>query len=371
MKTSAMTADHKASSVPVAGLDARYFTDLEIYRRVEENIYYKTWQFACHASQLQNPGDYFTLTLFEQDILVLRDRENNLRALYNVCQHRGHRLVEGSGNKKLLVCPYHRWTYELDGRLRAAPNSNSVAGFDSSNICVPALRIEEFLGFIFINLDNDCKSMDETYPGVKAAILGLCADIEQRAFAQEHTADEGCNWLTAVENYNECYHCKACHAEFAKGIIDPGSYSISPFGEGKVLHHSSRATQSDSAWYDVSGSDYGSFFLWPSSAIQIYPGGVVNTYYWRPLAVDDVRVHRGWYSTDGMVDETLQKVIDFDRDTTFSEDLRLVKNVQRGLQSRGYRPGPLIVDAQGGIDNELSIQTLHQWLRDAVDSAEL
>ena len=367
MKTSPMKTSPVAQSDPVIGLEARYFKDKTIYKRVEENIFYKTWQFACHASQLRNPGDYFTLTLFDQDIVVLRDKKNSLRALYNVCQHRGHKLVEGSGNKKLLVCPYHRWSYELDGRLRAAPNSTSVTGFDSSSICVPGLRVEEFLGFVFINLDKDCNSMDTSYPGLKTAILELCADIEQRAFAYEHTADEGCNWLTAVENYNECYHCKACHAEFARGIIDPGSYTISPFGEGKVLRHSSKATQGDSAWYDVSGSDYASFFLWPASAIQIYPGGVVNIYYWRPLAVDDVRVHRGWYSNDGSIDEALQKVIDFDRDTTFSEDLKLVKNVQRGLQSRGYRPGPLIVDSRGGIDNELSICTLHHWLRDAVD----
>jgi phenylpropionate dioxygenase-like ring-hydroxylating dioxygenase large terminal subunit len=367
MKTSHLKTDTSSGADPVVGLEARYFTDEAVYKRVEENIYYKTWQLAGHASQLRNPGDYFTLSIFDQDIVVLRDKDKSLRALYNVCQHRGHKLVEGSGNKKLLVCPYHRWAYELDGRLRAAPNSTSVAGFDSSSICVPGLRIEAFLGFIFINMDNDCKTMDEAYPGVRTAILGLCADIEQRAFAHEHTADEGCNWLTAVENYNECYHCKACHAEFAKGIIDPGSYNITPFGEGRVLHHSSKATRSDNAWYDVSGSDYGSFFLWPSTAIQIYPGGVVNTYHWRPLAVDDVRVHRGWYSTDGTVDATLQKVIDFDRDTTFSEDLKLVKSVQRGLQSRGYRPGPLIVDAQGGIDNELSIKTLHLWLREALD----
>ena len=367
MKTSPMKTSPVAQSDPVIGLEAKFFNDETIYKRVEENIFYKTWQFACHASQLRIPGDYFTLTLFDQDIIVLRDKKNSLRALYNVCQHRGHKLVDGSGNKKLLVCPYHRWSYELDGRLRAAPNSTSVTGFDSSSICVPGLRVEEFLGFVFINLDKDCNSMDTSYPGVKTAILELCADIEQRAFAYEHTADEGCNWLTAVENYNECYHCKACHAEFARGIIDPGSYNISPFGQGKVLRHSSKATQGDSAWYDVSGSDYASFFLWPASAIQIYPGGVVNTYYWRPLAVDDVRVHRGWYSNDGNVDEALQKVIDFDRDTTFSEDLKLVKNVQRGLQSRGYRPGPLIVDSLGGIDNELSICTLHHWLRDAVD----
>ena len=365
-----MKSEHMLNNdpnVPVLGLEAKYFTDDSLYHKIRDEVYFKNWLLACHSSEVSNSGDYLTLTLYDQDIVILRDKEQKINALYNVCQHRGHRLVEGRGNKKMLVCPYHRWSYGLDGQLIAAPNSSNVPGFNASHICVPAIRVENFLGFIFVNLDSNCKSMDETFPGVKTEMLKLCPDIEERAFAYEHTADEGCNWLTAVENYNECYHCKACHADFAKGIIDPNSYSISPYGDSQLLHHSSLATQSDDAWYDVSGSDYGSFYFWPASSVQIYPGGVVNSFSWRPLAVDDVRVHRGWYSNSGEVDDDLQKVIDYDRDTTFQEDLDLVKNVQRGLNSRGYKPGPLVLDPGGGIDNELPIQKLHQWLREAID----
>ena len=351
---------------PVSGLPAKYFIDPEIFDRVRHHIYYKSWQFACHSSQVSRSGDYFSFSLFDQDIFIVRGRDEKLRGFYNVCQHRGHKLVEGSGNRSRVTCPYHAWTYDLQGQLVGAPNSGAVPGFNASNICVPQVRLEEFLGFVFVNLDDDCLDMDGSYPGVREGILDLCPEIEMRAFAHEHTADEGCNWLTAVENYNECYHCKLAHAEFAKGVIDPGSYNIAPFGRGRVLRHTSLATRSEYAWYDVSGSDYGSFFLWPATAIQVYPGGLVNTYHWRPLAVDDVRVHRGWYSDDGEVDETLRKVIDLDRETTFSEDLALVKNVQRGLKSMGYRPGPLVVDPDGGIDNELSVSILHKWLREAV-----
>ena len=355
------------SSDPVPGLPARYFTDPDIYNRIRENVYFRTWQLACHGSRIPEPGDFFSFSIFDQDLYVVRGKDGKARGFFNVCQHRGHKLVEGSGRKSRITCPYHAWTYDLDGKLVAAPNSQAVPGFDKSKICVPQIRVEEFLGFVFVNMDESCDDMDTSYPGVRAAILELCPDIENRRFAHEHTADEGCNWLTAVENYNECYHCKVAHKDFAEGIIDPGSYNIAPFGEGKVLRHSSEATKSDGAWYDVSGSDYGSFYLWPSASIQIYPGGVVNTYHWRPLAVDDVRVYRGWYSDSGEVDDTLQKVIDLDRETTFAEDLVLVRNVQRGLNSRGYRPGPLVLDPDGGIDNELSIAMLHRWLREAID----
>lgn len=361
-----MTQPQKSNG-PRKGLAARYFTDSSIFERVKREIYFKTWQLACHSSQLANAGDYFSFSILDQDVFVIRGQDQALRAMYNVCQHRGHRLVSGSGNKRSIVCPYHAWTYALNGCLQRAPNSNKVDGFDLSSIHLTPIRVEAYLGFVFINLDNECPPMEEVYPGVKEAILKLCPDVENRMFAYEHSAEEGCNWLTAIENYNECYHCKKVHPQFAKGVIDPKSYQVLPFGSGKVLRHTSKATQSDQAWYDVSGTDYGSFFLWPSTALQFYPGGLLNTYHWRPLAVDDTRVYRGWYGVDGTVDSTLQTVIDLDRETTFAEDLELVKNVQRGLRSMGYQPGPLIIDPDDGIDNELSVAMLHQWLREAVD----
>ena len=352
---------------PVIGLDPRYFTDPALFERALERLFYRSWLLAGHASQLARPGDYLTLAIYDQDIVVLRNRDGRLKAFYNVCQHRGHRLLDGEGNRKLLVCPYHAWSYDLDGRFRQAPNSRNVPGFDGSAICLTEVRVEDFLGFVFVNLDPDCASMDATFPGIRAEMLALCPDVEQRRHAYQHQADEGCNWFVAVENYNECYHCNIRHPAFAKGVIDPATYSIAPYGELQVLHHTSSPPRDDTAWYDISGADYGSFFLWPASAIQFYPGGVVNSYTWRPLAVDDVRVIRGFYSVHGDIDATLQTVIDNDRATTFQEDLDIVREVQRGLRSRGYRPGPLIIDPAGGISNELPIHRLHQWLRAAID----
>ncbi len=352
---------------PVMGLDARYFNDSDVFKRTMDEVFYKSWLLACHSSQVSKPGDYLTLSFYDQDIIVANDKDEGIRAFYNVCQHRGHKLAQGSGNRKLLVCPYHAWSYDLKGQLRGAPHANKVPGFDSSKICLTRIRVENFLGFVFINLDPDAKTMDETFPGIREEIMALCPDVEERKYAYHHTADEGCNWFVAVENYNECYHCGHCHPSFAKGVIDPATYNIAPYGDLQVLHHTSLPPQNTESWYDTSGADYGSFFFWPASSIQFYPGGVVNSFSWRPLKVDDVRVFRTFYSNDGAVDETLQTVIDNDRDTTFQEDLDIVKEVQRGINSRGYVPGPLVVNPEGGINNELPVMKLHEWLRAAVD----
>ena len=373
-RPAATPAPGNPRAAPLTGLAAQYFTDPAVFARARERIFFRAWQFACHASQTPAPGDYFAFSLCGESLFVMRGRDGNLRAFYNVCRHRGHPLVEdGGGKRATVVCPYHAWSYELDGRLRAAPNANRVPGFDKRNIRLREVKLEEFLGFVFVNLDEQAKPMDACYPGVREAALALCPDIEARALAHAFSAREPCNWLVAVENYNECYHCPTAHRSFAEGIIDPDSYNIALFGDergGRCLRHESKATKSARAWYDVSGSDYGSFYLWPAFSLQVYPGRVVNSYHWRPLQVDATEVHRAWYSVDGAVDEKLQTVIDLDRDTTFAEDLKLVSGVQRGIASRGFVPGPLMVDPNGGIGNELSIAALHGWLREAVDAVD-
>lgn len=357
---------------PLTGtaLPAKYFTDPAVFARARARIFFRTWQFACHASQVQNAGDYFAFTVCGESLFVMRGRDAKLRAFYNVCRHRGHPLLEdGGGRCANIVCPYHAWSYELDGRLRMAPGANRVAGFDPRNIRLRAVKLEEFLGFVFINFDDDAPALDDSYPGVRAAALALCPDIESRKLAHAFSAREACNWLLAVENYNECYHCPTAHRSFTEGVIDPASYNIAPFGDGggKCLRHESKAAKSARAWYDMSGSDYASWYLWPAFSLQIYPGRVVNSYHWRPLTVDATEVHRAWYSNDGAVDDALQTVIDLDRETTFAEDVKLVSGVQLGVASRGFAPGPLMIDPNGGIGNEFSIACLHVWMREAVD----
>ncbi|MEO0820114.1 MAG: aromatic ring-hydroxylating dioxygenase subunit alpha [Pseudomonadota bacterium] len=357
--------DSLPPAAPVA-LPSRYYTDPAIYAAACERIFRTSWQYVCHETNIPAVGDYYAFELMDEPLFVVRGRDGAVRCFYNVCQHRGHTLVEDTGRTRVLVCPYHAWAYELDGRLRAAPGGKTTPGFDRSRVCLTELRVDLFLGFIFVNFDAAAAPMAETYPGVAEAVRALCPTIDTRRFAHEHTADEGCNWLVAVENYNECYHCGHVHKAFSDGVVDTGSYDIQPMGPGRVLHHAAGAAQGDGQWYDTSGSDYGSFYLFPAFSLQIYPGGVVNTYYWRPLTVDDTRVHRGWFSQDGVVDDRLQGVIDLDRDTTFAEDLLLVRRVQRGLNSRGYRPGPLVMAPACGIDSEHSIAALHGWVREAL-----
>ncbi len=347
-------------------LPARFYTDEALYQHINETLFIKSWQYAAHISQLKNKGDYICFQIAGQNLMLMRQDQDNIACFYNVCQHRGHLLLEGTGNTARMVCPYHAWSYKLDGNLFAAPNSRAVDGFDKTKICLTKIRHEIFCGFIFVNLDDNALTMDKTFPDVKQAIMAHHPAIEEMQFAHSHHSHEYCNWLLAVENYNECYHCGHVHVNFSSGVIDPETYRILPFGEGRCLQHSAGAAKGESAWYDTSQGDYASFFLFPAFSLQIYPSGMVNSYHWQPLSVDDTMVYRGWYSTTGTVDEGLEKIIYLDKTTTFAEDLILVKNVQKGLNSKGYRPGPLILDAEQKINSEHPVAILHQWLKETI-----
>ena len=363
---------HAAPS-PVRSLEARYYTDPAIYRAEQAGLLARTWQFAGHASQLQNPGDYFTFQIAGEELFAILGRDGQVRAFYNVCQHRAHRLVDGTGSCRVIVCPYHAWTYEHDGRLRAGPNLNAVEGFDRSTIHLAEIRIEPFCGFLFANLDPNAAPMSKWYPNVEQELREFVPRIDELAPLEWVDVPEMCNWKVSVENYSECYHCSLNHKTFSTGVIKPETYDIQP--QGWCLRHTTECQGLEAMTYPIDLSiphagDYSSWFLWPLFSFQVYPGNVLNTYHWVPTGVDTVTLYRGWFTPGGAESDVVHGLAVQDRQTTVAEDIDLVESVQRGLGSRGYRPGPLVVDPACGVESEHSILALQTWMRDGVDNPD-
>ena len=357
-------------SEPLKSLEARYYTDPKVYDLEMNGLFARTWQFAGHASQLQNAGDYFSFEMAGESLFCIKGRDDVIRTFYNVCQHRAHQLVSGTGTTRVVVCPYHAWTYELTGGLRAGPNINSVEGFDKSKICLTEVRTELFLGFIFVNLDPEAKPMEDWFPNARAELekwVPHYADLKPVEWVE---IPENCNWKVSVENYSECYHCSLNHPTFATGVVKPETYDIQP--QGYCLRHTTECQALDQMTYDIDQSrahaeEYSSWFLWPMFSFQVYPGNVLNTYHWRAIDADHVVVWRGWYAAEGFDPKIIHDLAKQDRDTTVEEDIHLVESVQRGLKSRGYVPGPLVVDPGCGVNSEHSIMHLQRWMREAVD----
>ena len=355
---------------PVRSLAARYYTDPHVFEVEKAGVLARTWQFAGHSSQLENAGDYFAFKIADESLFCIKGRDGIIRTFYNVCQHRAHQLVSGEGSTRVVVCPYHAWTYELTGGLRAAPNTKSVEGFDKSKICLTEVRTEEFLGFIFVNLDAQAKPMDEWFPNARAELESFVPQWADLKPLEWVAIPENCNWKVSVENYSECYHCSLNHPTFSTGVIKPETYDIQP--QGYCLRHTTESGALEQMSYDINSGyenndKYSSWFLWPMFSFQVYPGNLLNTYHWRAIDADHVVVWRGWYSIGGYDDETVRRMAQQDRATTVEEDIHLVESVQRGLKSRGYVPGPLVVDPNCGVNSEHSVMHLQRWMREAID----
>ena len=355
---------------PIHSLAARYYTDPDVFATEQAGLLSRSWQFACHSGDLVETGDYVAFELNGESLFSVRGQDGQIRTFYNVCQHRAHQLVQGSGRTRVIVCPYHAWTYELSGGLRAGPNIAVVEGFDRSKICLTEVRTQVFLGFVFVNLDPDAAPMEEWFPGAEAELQDWVPHWSRLKPLEWVEIPERCNWKVSVENYSECYHCALNHKTFATGVVKPETYDIQP--QGHCLRHTTECQNLDQMSYPVDLSQpnsggYSSWFLWPMFSFQVYPGNVLNTYHWRAVDAGHVVVWRGWYSVDGIDDPVIRGLARQDRDTTVAEDITLVESVQRGLGSRGYVPGPLVVDPRCGVNSEHSVQVLQAWMREAVD----
>ena len=366
------TKDSDVNSLdhPVRSLEARYYTDPAVFEAEKQGVLGQTWQFAGHVSQVSNAGDYFTFEIAGENLFAIRTRQGEIKAYYNVCQHRAHELLRDNGNTKLIVCPYHAWTYELTGQLRAGPNVKVIPNFKASEICLTEIRIEEFCGFLFANLDPEAEPMEIWFPGVRDQLSAFVPNIGDLKPLDWVEIPEKCNWKVSIENYSECYHCQLNHPTFSNGVVKAETYDIQP--QGYCLRHTTECQNLDQMAYPIDlganehAGDYSSWFLWPMFSFQVYPGNVLNTYHWRAVDHDQVIVWRGWYSVEGADSEMVRRLAVQDRATTVEEDIHLVQSVQRGLNSRGYRPGPLVVDPKCGVRSEHSVQVLQSWMRAAV-----
>ncbi len=264
----------------------------------------------------------------------------------------------------MITCPYHGWCYGLDGALRSAPGTGDLDDFPDKEIRLREVRSENFCGFVFVNLCDDTRTMDDWYPAARQELSAFLPQIESFSLVKEYEVNEACNWKISVENYNECYHCKLRHPTFSSGVIDPERYEIGI--QGRCLRHSTEPAKTSRSSNGEPVSEYRSWFLWPTFSFQVYPGGVLNSYSWSATSNRSVTVRRGWYALDGANCEEHFRLAKQDVETTVAEDVALVESVQRGLDSGFYEPGPLVVRPDGGVLSEHSIVALNNWVREAV-----
>ena len=350
-------------------LPGHYYFDADIYRQELERIFYRCWQYVCHVSKLQQPGQYFVRDIGDQSVFVLRQQNGEIIAYHNVCQHRAHRLLEAEGKiGRRIVCPYHSWAYAPGGDLLSARGSEEMAHFPKCDIHLQSVRVDQLCGFVFVNLDNNAVSMDETYPGLETDILALAPQAEMLQCAHTEDFKLKANWKNSVENYSECYHCPNRHPSLVNAALDIHQYRIN------IHHNYHRHVTSDvgdSQGYSIDseqqgGENFGSWLLWPNMVFEVYPGGNLTVFHHVPEAVESCRQETEWYFPNTEPTSAEREVIDFVNEVR-QEDIPICESVQRGLHSHGYGQGKLIVDPARSYVSEHAVHDFQYKILQALE----
>ncbi len=317
-------------------LPASWYTDPAILAAEQRRIFRRCWQYVGLTEQVAQPGDFFTCQIADVPLIVARDQAGTLRAFVNVCRHRGHAVAtEASGHCTVFQCPYHAWSYNLDGTLRGAPGMHEEPDFDKDAFPLFAAQVGTWGPFVFVNLDPEAAPLARTLGELPEFVAGTGVRLHDIRRRKRREVEIAANWKVVVDNYLECYHCPVAHPGFTQ-LIDLNQYVIREY----EFFSTQGGPQKDSrglynANGEVSDGFYG--FLWPNFTVNVYPGpGNVSLNLFLPVAPDRTRAIYEYCFVDEVTDEEAEDFVAFARQVQ-TEDIALCESVQRGLQT-GYLP---------------------------------
>jgi len=375
--------DSDADVKPSRPLPPRYFWDETFHEQEKRNVFAKSWRYVGHQNELPKKGDYTTLKVADESIFVIRGEDGELRAFYNVCQHRAAELLIGKGTlKNLITCPYHAWGYDHQGCLRAAANSANVPGFDKEQYSLTSVRLEIWCGFIFVNLDPDAEPLALQAGELEPLMRRFCPGIENLKLAERVEYHVKSNWKTVVDNFIESYHLKLsgpAHKAFTD-LVDCRNFAVTTHSGGKYSYyfwssHTAPAGANANRAYEYSdirviggGNDFLSIHMFPDIGFVFFPGvDCVVAFVLPPAGPESTDEIIAYFSPDGSFDEDTKKGMDYFSLALGPEDNDLVERVQRGLRSGGYRGGVLMVDQTRSGISEHAVQKFHEQLRSTID----
>jgi choline monooxygenase len=314
-----------------------WYSDPEILRREQERIFRPAWQYVGHAGQLAVPG-YFATQAGRTPVVVTRDRDGVLRGFVNVCRHRGFALAQGKQRRETLQCPYHAWTYGLDGSLRAAPRSEEEPEFPQDELGLVPVAVDTWGPFVFANAGPDPRPLAQELGSLPAQVAELGLDVDTLVHHSRWEAEIEANWKIVCENFLECYHCQVAHPAFSELIdVSPESYVLSTDGRLSTQHGPLRTVTPQD---ELPRAQF--HFLWPNLGINIFPG--------RPnISIGPIvprtpeRTYRflDYFFGPDVEPAWIDDLLAFD-DQVGREDRTLVEGVQRGVGSGALESGVLM-----------------------------
>jgi len=358
-----ITAFRKTAETFQAGaktLPRRYFVSPDVFAQEQEKIFSKQWVLVGHQSRIAQAGDYFTAEIAGESLIIVRDKRGEIHGFYNVCRHRGSRLIENRKGQlsAAIQCPYHAWTYGLDGRLLGAPHMDDVLGFNKTDYSLHPVNVALWEGFIFVNLadastsrsNRDYISLEEWFAPLagKFARWNLPALLSARRIKYDVRA----NWKLIFQNYSECYHCLGVHPELSK--ISPHDSAENDLIEGPFLGGFMRIASDKSL--TISGhtcalpvGDFGDedfrfvfyYSIFPNMLMSLHPDYVM-VHQLEPQSPERTLILCDWFfhpDAFNRVDFRPDDAIEF-WDMVNRQDWHVCELSQQGISSRAYVPGP-------------------------------
>jgi phenylpropionate dioxygenase-like ring-hydroxylating dioxygenase large terminal subunit len=354
------------------------YRDADFLQAEKEQVFAASWQVICHLNDIPNPGDYHTLDFLGEPLVAVRGRDSGVKTFFNVCRHRAARLVDGGSGHcpGRIVCPYHAWTYDLDGALAAVPHREEFADFPLEQFGLKSVESEIYQGFIFVRLQPGT-------PSVAGMLAPYAQELAQYRFAELEPLGRvtmrirHVNWKNVADNYSDAMHIPVAHPGLSRlfgqtygieaqlwvdkmwgHLRDTPSSQLSERMYQRVLPRSPHLAEDRQRLWTY-------FKLWPNVAFDIYPDQV-DFMQMIPLSPTETLIREIAYAhPDDRREMRAARYLNWRINRRVSlEDKTLIERVQAGMGSRSYSPGPL-------GHNEVSLRSFARRMREVIPESSL
>ena len=324
-----------------------WYSDPAVLELERDRIFRRSWQYVGHTGEVAEPGSFATTRVGDVPVVLVRDREDTLRAFLNVCRHRGSIICDGSGRRETLQCPYHAWTYGLDGRLITAPRAKREGGIESPELGLVHLRLDTWGPLVFVNPDPDAAPLEEFLDGMPERIADAGIDLDALRFLQRSESDLECNWKVSAENFLECYHCPTAHPGFSAVMdVSVDSYLLETSG-GRMTQHGPPRPEPRGAYDPMGEVERGQFhLLFPGTVINVMPGrpnfsiGPIV-----PSAPEKTYRFLDYFVAADADEAWIEESLAFDAQVG-AEDRVLIERVQAGMHAGLIEDGRLLPESE-------------------------
>ena len=321
-------------------LPARWYTDPNVLQREQLHVLRPSWQPVRSLTGLNDPGDYAAEMVLGVPILLVRGKDGELRGFVNVCRHRAHLVMSGSGSTSSLQCPYHAWTYGLDGRLRGVPRAPET--FEKEGLGLVPIQVATWGDMLFVSLDPDSRPFTATFGDLRATAEAIGISLDGLDVRAVEPWDFACNWKVFYDNSAECYHCPTVHPSFTDDyLVGEDEYALRP--HDTFVHHVSPHRPTGNGRVP----DWEMCSVWPNWSIGgAGRAGVVLLWRFTPVDASHTEIVTYLLAGPSVGDAAVEDEFNWWRAIVYGEDRRACESVQTGLETGLVRDGPLLLGSE-------------------------